>query len=156
MKVTDTDRGASYLIKRAAEMANRVKLSVGVPENAGQYPDGTDVSKVAAVHEFGLGTAPPRSFIRGWFDGKGAHYFGVRLAEAAQESLMQGTSFDALLQELGAQYVAQVRERMDAHISPELQDATVRRKRAKGSSTPETPLEDTHRLRAAIVAKVSR
>lgn len=150
MSVRDTDRGASYLLKRAAQLANRTSFGVGVPENAGTYPDGTPVTTVAAAHEFGLGNVPQRSFIRSWYDGKGEGFWGRELARMAQQSLMQGTDLNALIAQFGERSVQEIRARMDAGIAPELQDETVARKRASGSATPETPLEDTHQLREAI------
>jgi hypothetical protein len=149
VKVTDRDRGATYLQRRAAELANKVEFGVGVPENAGQYANGTPVAVVAAAHEFGLGV-PERSFIRAWFDGKGPAFFGQALARMAQDAVIRGESLDAKIAAFGERAVQEIRTRMDAGIDPELQEETVRRKQAKGSPTPETPLEDTHRLRNAV------
>ncbi len=156
VKIRDTDRGASYLIKKAAEMANRTRFSVGVPEGAGSYPGGSAVVTVAAAHEFGLGNVPQRSFIRGWYDGHGNSYFGHALTNMAQRSLLGRESFDNLLAAFGARCVTEIQVRMDASIPPPLQDATVRRKFSHGSPTPEIALEDTGRLRAAIRFKVEQ
>lgn len=149
LSIKITDRGASYLFRRAAELANRVTFGVGVPADAGNYPNGTPIPVVAAAHEFGLGV-PQRSFIRGWFDEKGPQRFMSDFAVAAQTSLIRGTELQGLLKARGDQYVAELQQRMDQHIDPALQDATVTRKHAHGSSTPETPLEDTHLLRNSI------
>lgn len=149
VRVTDTDRGASYLMRRAAQLANKVEFGVGVPENAGTYPDGTPVTTVAAAHEFGEGV-PQRSFIRAWFDSKGTGFFGHALAKIAQNTVIRGESLDAQIAAFGQKAVDEIRARMDEGIPPKLEDETVKRKAAKGSATPETPLEDTHRLRNAI------
>jgi hypothetical protein len=153
VKVSDNDRGASYLVRRAAELANKVEFSIGVPENAGDYPDGTPVATVALAHEFGLGV-PQRSFIRGWFDGKGQGHFGRELARMAQGTLLHGVPLDAQIAAFGEKSVQEIRSRMDEGITPSLKEATVKHKRAAGSPTPETPLEDTHRLRNAVTWKV--
>lgn len=150
MSVQVTDRGASYVFRRAAQLANKTTFSVGVPPNAGEYPSGRSVADVAAVHEFGLGNNPSRSFLRGWYDGKGINYFAGKLTEIARDAILKGVNFNTALGLFGDQCVAEVRARMDAHISPALQKTTIQRKEADGSSTPETPLENTGRLRAAI------
>jgi hypothetical protein len=151
MKVTvrDTDHGSMDLLRRAAEFANKVEIGVGVPESAGTYPDGTPVATVAAAHEFGLGV-PQRSFIRGWYDGHGPGWFGDRLAQIARDIVINGMQKESRIATFGRQCVREVQERMDAGIEPGLQDETIARKRRSGSATPETPLEDTHRLRNAV------
>jgi len=148
-RMTDKDRGASYLLKRAAELANKVEFGVGVPEDAGEYPDGTPVATVAAAHEFGL-NVPQRSFIRAWFDEKGTGFFGRALASMAQNAVLKGVPMELQIAKFGDASVKEIQQRMDAGIDPALQEETVQRKRAGGSTTPETPLEDTHRLRNAV------
>ncbi len=145
--VKDVDRGLNYVVRKAAELSKKTHFSVGVPADAGEYPDGTPVARVAAAHEFGEGV-PQRSFIRGWFDEKGTGWFGRKMAQMAQDSVLKGISMDAQVAEFGAQAVKEIQARMDNGIAPALKEETVKRKQASGSSTPE--LEDTHRLRNAI------
>lgn len=149
VKITDRDRGASYLRRRAAELANKVEFGVGVPESAGIYPDGTPIATVAAAHEFGLGV-PQRSFIRGWFDGKGAGFYGRELAKMAQNTVIRGVPIDGQIAAFGEKCVREIQARMDEGIAPALEKETIQRKSASGSPTPETPLEATHRLRNAV------
>jgi hypothetical protein len=147
--VKDTDRGASYLARRAAQLANKVEFGVGVPENAGEYPDGTPVATVALAHEFGV-SVPQRSFIRGWFDAKGQGFFGRELAKMAQNAVLRGMPIESEIETFGVRSVAEIQQRMDDGIAPELKQRTIDEKRRTGSKTPETPLEDTHQLRNAI------
>jgi len=149
VKVTDRDRGASYLVRRAAQLANGVKFGVGVPENAGHYADGTPVALVASAHEFGMGV-PQRSFIRAWFDAKGPGFFGRELVKMAQNTVIRGENLDSQIAIFGDRSVQEIQTRMDEGIPPALAKSTVDHKRATGSSTPTTPLEDTHRLRNAV------
>lgn len=153
MSVRVTDRGATQLLLRAALLAKRCSVSVGVNDAAGHYEDGTAVVDVAEAHEFGLGNVPQRSFLRAWFDKKrGA--FGPDLNKLARNVLKNGIGPMAALQVLGDRYVVEIQERMDKHIPPALQKDTVTRKARTGSTTPNTPLEDTHRLRNSIKARV--
>jgi hypothetical protein len=68
----------------------------------------------------------------------------------AQNTVLRGDSLDAQIATFGERAVHEIQRRMDEGIAPALQKETVDRKRASGSATPETPLEDTHRLRDAV------
>lgn len=156
MSFEDRDRGAMALLKRAAALANHTRLSVGIPADAPAYPDGTPVQVVAAAHEFGTSTVPQRSFIRGWYDQRTPMEHMALLLRAAHFAIREGGlrgKVDAF-ESIGALFVKEIRERIDRHIPPPLQDETVRRKAAGGSSTPMTPLVETGHLKECIKSEV--
>lgn len=154
MSFEDRDRGAAQLLRLAAALANHTRLSVGVPADAPAYPDGTPVQVVAAVHEFGTDTVPQRSFIRGWYDQRTPMEHAALLALAGQHVMTGKVGHMAAFKALGAQFVREIRDRIDRHIPPPLQDETVQRKAAKGSSTPMTPLVETGHLKECIKSEV--
>jgi hypothetical protein len=68
----------------------------------------------------------------------------------AQGAVVRGESIDAQIKEFGDRSVKEIQARMDEGIAPGLQQETIDKKHRTGSKTPETPLEDTHRLRNSI------
>lgn len=148
----DTDKGARALAARLhREAGSRVK--VGVLEDAakeeGEGRSGGDLSllEVAAVHEFGAGDVPQRSFIRAGVDELLPEIRGTQHALAVQ--VFQGkVSLPVALDRLGAKVTALLQNRIARGIAPELAPATVAR---KGSSKP---LVDTGQLKASITWKV--
>ena len=52
--------------EKSIKSAKRLTVAVGLPKDkvSGNYEDGSTIIEVGAVHEFGLGKVPQRSFLR--------------------------------------------------------------------------------------------
>ena len=146
VRISDTDRGAKRLAKLLADGA----LSVGVlGGDAGKSHEDSDltVGEVAEIHEFGLGTAPRRSFLAGWVDEKKDEITNVIIRGARAVASRKLTRV-ALLEQIGSWAVGSIQERISNGIEPPLAEQTIKR---KGSSVP---LIDTGQLRASISYRV--
>src|SRR5262245_28854958 len=103
VKITDRDKGAAKMLARLlAEGA----LSVGVLEGEGskehEEGGGLTVGEVAEIHEFGLGSAPRRSFLAGWVDERRAEIVNVVLkgGQALARGRVQNVA--QLLEQIGS------------------------------------------------------
>lgn len=103
--------------------------------------------EVAALHEFGGGRTPQRSFIRATIDAQRSEI--ERLQQVLGMQVVAG-KIDArqALDMLGQKVAAWCQARIAAGIAPPLKPATIAR---KGSSTP---LVDTGQLKSAITWRV--
>lgn len=165
-----TDHGAAALLNRARELTAGLRVRVGVLDDGAKRekrPRAAQSKKarvrakaasqsraqrlslleVAAVHEFGAGHVPARSFIRATID---AHKNDI---EAEIKNLARGVvsgRIDArqALDMLGQKVAGWCQARIAAGIAPPLKPATIAR---KGSSTP---LINTGQLRSAITWRV--
>jgi hypothetical protein len=175
VKVTDTDKGAKALLAR---LLKNGALSVGVlTEQASQPHEAKEsvdrikdifkgpgatltIGEIAAIHEFGLGTAPRRSFLAGWVDENQAEIKNV--VDKGAKALVSGKLSGPLqfLNQLGAWAVGSIQKRMAQNIPPPLAPATIARKGSsvapatiarKGSSVA---LIDTGQLRSSITYRV--
>lgn len=143
--VTDKDKGYAALFARLGA-AKRAFVTVGVhgPEGSETH-QGTELTvvDVATIHEYGLGNCPARSFIRAYADeSKAANE--KRLAVVARNHISGTIPIDQGLDRLGLKMVAEIQNRIVAHIAPPLKPETIDR---KGSSTP---LVDTGQLKSSI------
>lgn len=118
-------------------------VKVGLPKGANDYPDGTSVTMVGAVHEFGSPSrnVPERSFLRSTVQEQRKPY--KRLFAKLAKKIIQGklTKKDAL-QLIGLQTQTDVREKIT-----DLQDPPL-------VSREGNPLVDTGHLRQSIVYEV--
>lgn len=147
VKVTSTDRGATA---RLNSLLKRGALSIGLlgPEAETPHEDSSlTIGEIGAIHEFGLGTAPRRSFLADWADEKRADIEAIALK--AGSAIARGKLDGAqALEQIGAWAVGSIQERMASNIPPPLAPATIQR---KGSSVA---LIDTGQLRASISYRV--
>jgi len=106
------------------------------------------IGEIAAIHEFGLGSCPRRSFLAGWVDENGDKIRQVVKAGAA--ALVSGKLSSPLqfLNQVGGWSVGQIQQRMAANIPPPLAPETIKR---KGSSVA---LIDTGQLRSSITYRI--
>lgn len=106
------------------------------------------IGEIAAIHEFGLGSVPQRSFLAGWADENPDKIKNAILKGA--QALVRGSIKDPIqfLNAFGAWAVGQVQRRMAQNIPPPLAPATIKR---KGSSVA---LIDTGQLRSSISFRV--
>lgn len=141
VRISDKDHGFKAL--RVAVRSARGAVAVGVTD-APHEPTGIPTDVLGAIHELGLGTAPQRSFLRGWVD---ENQTGVRqsLAYWVTASLTKGVVWRTAMNAFGAYCVKGIRTRMRAGIEPELLPETARRK------GHDTPLIDTEQLIDGII-----
>ncbi len=136
--VTVTDKGYRAMRARMRELKLGVKVGIYGEEASKPHGKLTNV-EVAAVHEFGSGPIPERSFVRATVDGNRAEI--EQIERRVVYGIIQG-KVDAQtgLGILGESVVNMMKARIRAHIPPPLKPATIKR---KGSSTP---LIDTGQL----------
>lgn|SRR5574342_207575 len=101
------------------------------------------VGEIAAIHEFGLGGLPQRSWLRGWCDGQAAMIHRT-LAELARRVVAGKMDEERALSLAGAKFQGSIQARIRAGVPPPNRPSTIAR---KGSSTP---LVDTGQLRASV------
>lgn len=136
------------LTKYHAELsaAARLSVAVGLPKEkvtAKVYGDGSTVVEVGAVHEFGSGRVPSRSFLRVPFEQKkGALEAFIR--SEFQAVLEQERTASKALDKVGAAATNISKGAFLDNEWPALKPATIA---AKGSSRP---LIDTGTLRASL------
>lgn len=150
MKVTDKDLGYAALVRRVYAL-DSPKVSIGIHEQEGAEEHeeaGMTVASLGAIHEFGLGNVPERSFIRAWFDEN-----QDRAKEALRRlmvSVVEGKRQPQQALELFAQWaLGEMQKRMAEGIPPALQPETLRKKTRAGK-TGEKPLIDTGQLRSSL------
>lgn len=148
VKIKDTDKGAAKMLARL--LADGA-LSVGVlGADAGAAHEDSDltVGDIAEIHEFGLGTAPRRSFLAGWVDENKEQI--VTVVTKAGQALARGrlANVNQALEQIGVWAVGSIQIRMSNNIPPPLAPATIKR---KGSSIA---LIDTGQLRSSISHRV--
>jgi len=131
-------------------------VKVGLLQNAGTTPDGTPLTEIGAVHEFGTldGHIPQRSWLRSTFRRTDAARKQFT-AELVKKVLKGSVSVERALGLLGAWAVARVQETIVQRLTegPENQANAPSTIAAKGSSTP---LVDTGQLKNAISFQVVR
>ncbi len=128
------DSGATGLEGRLRELGQSV--TVGIHEDAEPYADGTSVVMVGAVHEFGSGDVPQRSYLRGYVDGPGKKELG-RVAAGKVGAVVDGADPDTIGEALGEFAVAGVLGFMGAGI-------------VGSPAGPARTLDDTGHLRSQI------
>lgn len=150
VKIRDKDKGATAMLAR---LLAHGALSVGVlgAEAGAAHADsvGLTVGEIAEIHEFGLGTAPRRSFLADWADEKRSEIQQVVIKGGA--ALVRGKSITSpgqLLNQIGQWAVGSIQARMATNIPPPLAPETIKR---KGSSVS---LIDTGQLRSSVTYRV--
>jgi hypothetical protein len=146
-RVVDRDNGYSRVLKNVRSLEVRKGVSVGVNEEPHAGSRGMTNAQIGAIHEFGLGKNPQRSFLRAWVDQNQRGWVSW-LRERVRRWLLGN---EAWAEDFGQYVVDGVRARMRLGIPPPLQDATVKRKH--GGSTP---LIDTEQLINAVEYQVDR
>lgn len=146
------DKGYNAWIKRLRKGAETV-VAVGVqnPEAAEAHPNSDlTVGELAAVHEFGSGLVPSRSFVRSTFDDNRSKYEQA-LKKSGREILKNRlTNVEGPLLRVGEVAKKDMVRKIEAGIPPALSAATAAK---KGS---DLPLVDTGTLIDSITAKVRK
>lgn len=136
-------KATKELEKLAVSLRGPDLVKVGLPKGANDYPDGTSVTMVGAIHEFGspARNIPQRSFLRATVEAGRRKY--RQLFKKLSEKIVDGkiTKKEAL-GIIGLQVQGDVQERITDGIDPELK------------SREGTPLIDTGHLRQSITFEV--
>lgn len=145
MTFKDTDNGYQRLQDAINALPGKIELGLLGDAAARQHPNSKlTVAALGAVHEYGLGGMPERSFIRAFVD---QDEFPKMAVQFAREAAAGSFSVAAFRQKFGEWCVQGMQARMDAGINPPLYPETINRKSRVG---PPVPLEDTKTLRNAL------
>jgi hypothetical protein len=128
-KITDKDNGYRQTLRNIKALSSGGQtVRVGVNGDA-TYENGMPVEAVGAIHEFGLGNNPERSFLRAWVD-ENINWFS-RLKVWVRRFIFDG---DAWTGPFGEHCVAGIKKRIEHGIPPALAEATIKAK--DGNATP--------------------
>ena len=160
-KVIDRDRGMRELLR----MAERIKreqphVAVGITGKSGGKPHegggSMTIVDIGAVHEFGAGGVPERSFLRATID-KHAQKYRAHMTNGMRRGVLGavrgqgGADVESpVLKRTGLMAEGDIKRRIAEGIAPALAPATIA---AKGSSKP---LIDTGQLRASIASEIRK
>lgn len=152
VKIKRTPRRAVKAVGRVANNLEKASVVVvGLPKGSNAYPDGTSVIEVGAVHEFGVGRVPQRSFLRSTiFENKRKYRDFIA---ALAKKMAKGTPASTAMGLLGTKVQSDVQAKFTDNDWPPLSEkaAAGRRNKNKGSITP---LVDTGHLRQSITYEV--
>lgn len=151
-EVKVTDRGYRQLLENITAAKAKTVIRAGVFEGPPRDDsEGLTNAEIGAVHEFGLGHVPERSFIRGTVDAN-RDEIRTRLRNVAggflnfksRDEIKRGAAL------FGEWFVGKMKERIRDGIPPALAPETIER---KGSSTP---LIDHGQLLSALTYDVKQ
>lgn len=155
-KVTDRDRGAKRLL-HLGKRNNKVRLRVGIQGEAAAQraidADGLTVGDLGSIHEFGLGTAPERSFIRNYYDENRGRVKEM-MARVAKAEFEGKLTREQGLNLVGLKIVGEIKGRMAEGIPPPLSKNYLPRKLRKYPGAT-NPLIASGQLRQAITHSVT-
>ena len=143
IKVYKRDRGWRKLRKTIAKIKGKKMLTLGIHGSAGEHESGKSLVEIAALHEFGLGDAPQRSFVRAWVS-QNRDKIKRAFVTAGKQIATGKLSSQAALNQLGALFQASMQAFIAAGVEPPNAESTIARKKSS------TPLIHTGALRAAI------
>jgi hypothetical protein len=131
-------------VRRLIARAKHVDIKIGVQgSDAKRDHGGVSIADIAAIHEFGLGNNPERSWLRAWHD-ENAEVAREKLRKGYRKVLTGEINVETLGTAFGIWAVSSIQERIAAGIAPGLEAETIAR---KGSSVP---LIDTGLFRSSI------
>jgi phage gpG-like protein len=136
-------KATKELEKLAKSLVGPDLVKVGLPKGSNDYPDGTSVIMVGAVHEFGspARNIPQRSFLRATVESGRRKY--RQLFKRLSKKIVDGEiSKKEALGIIGLQVQSDVQGRITDGIAPDLK------------SREGTPLIDTGHLRQSIIFEV--
>lgn len=129
---------------------NGIHVNVGILEGAtysGETTEaGTPVAAIAAIHEFGGGDVPPRSFMRSTVEKRQDEWIKAAVAYLKNNPTKIHQAF-AVIGELASKGM---QEAIEAGIPPALSEETIERKRKRGKQKPDLPLVDTGTMQESI------
>ena len=143
--ITDRDNGYRQLLTNVRKLRGST-IRVGVNEEP-HADSGLTNAELGAIHEFGLGKVPERSFLRAWVDQNQTGWMRW-LKEHIYRALLGREAWE---ENFGKYAVDGIRARMRLGIMPPLAPATIARK-----ENGNTPLIETEQLINAIEYEVVR
>jgi phage gpG-like protein len=156
--ITDRDLGMKAVMRTLDQLrAEQPHVVVGITGKSGGKPHqgavGATIVDIGAVHEFGAGNVPERSFLRATVDQHRDKYrkylgSGVRreILDAAKTGATEGGT--RTLKRLGLMAEGDIKKRIAEGIDPPLHPLTIKRKK----STKQ--LIDSGQLRASIASEL--
>ena len=137
------DKNPRAIKDRIAAM-KPVTLKVGVQGTEASRVHGkVTIVDIAAIHEFGLGNVPERSWLRAWYDEHEAEAL-AKIRKGMEKVIAGELTVETVMTALGVWAVASIQERISKGISPPLEPATIDRKESS------VPLIDTGLFRSSI------
>lgn len=138
------DKAIKLIEKIAKEMQGEGQVKVGLPKGSNNYPDGTSVIMVGAVHEFGSPSRniPERSYLRSTMQSNKRNYKNL-LSKLGRLIATGEMSAEKALRTLGLKVEADVKDTITDLKTPAL-------KTREGN-----PLVDNGHLRQSIRHQVS-
>ena len=112
------------------------------------------IVEIAAIHEFGGGNVPSRSYLRAFVD-ENENALRVLMMRLLKAVIAHKYTKDQALELFAATCVGQIKARIAAGIAPELKPATKARKEKLSGSAKDTPLILTGQLRNSITYRIS-
>lgn len=109
-RVRVVDKGMKALMRKVRKAAGTTtRLTVGVHQDAGRYPNGIPVPKVALMKELGLG-ASQKAFVRPTFDETRSLHLPA-LRAAMSQLFVEGGSHKVALKAFGTTLAAAMKEK---------------------------------------------
>lgn len=155
VKFVERDRGWNKILDNVRRTKG-IRLDVGFvgPDAAAKHGDSRlTVAIVAAIHEFGAGRIPERSYLRSTFEANQGRYFAL-IETAVSLSVFGTATVESAVAHIGSVIVADIQQAIRNGISPDLSDETLRKKQAKDQ--PDTPLVATQQMIDAVTFAVRR
>ncbi len=133
-KTTDKDLGYKHIRKEVKNLKDSF-VTIGIHEKAGNYPNGTPVSLVAAVNEFGTTKAgrsgsvriPERSFMRSTFDENKSKWQKLN-NDLLADVLLRGSTVDKTLNQMGLVIMESIKAKILKMRDPPNAPSTRRKK----------------------------
>ena len=159
VEVHDDRSKLDAILKEIAALA-RATVTVGVHQEEAKRDAGEFTNpQIGAVHEFGSGHIPERSFLRSTVDGGGPMAFAEQVsAKVARGQMSAGKAAE----QIGVVTVGQVKQTIAHKIPPPLSPDTIAKRQEKGAhgggllslGDATTPLIDSGQLVQSIQYKV--
>lgn len=130
------------------------QIQIGFFETA-HYPNGTPVSEVAAVHEFGMGV-PARPFMRPAI-AKNKAKWANQISSGVNAVIRGAIDLDSALEQVGMVGASDVKFAIEAVTSPELHPLTIKNRRTrknKNKNQSTKPLIDTDIMKSSVQSAV--
>jgi len=133
------DKLADRLTKRPPAVTVGVHASEGDKPKEGDAGGDVTVAEVAAIHEFGLGDVPERSWLRKFVD-ENEDQLRKMLSASVRMAASGKLTHEQAMNRFGLAVVGMIKKRIVAGIEPELQPETKKRKAALTGGPKDTPL----------------
>lgn len=134
MEVTDKQDPKWLAFLKELKRAKESYVTIGLHEDAGEYPGGPSVVEVGLWNEFGTDTSPERSFLRTAID-KNEEKIGEWREEAITNMMERGWSTQKALEMLGFRIQQLVQRQIQSDVPPPNAKSTVDAKIRDGVAT---------------------